>query len=242
MNEQTLKETIAELTLVAVYKGEMDDESEVFEAEGALWVRRPPNPPATTEAIERCEQFLGRKFSPSYRHFLGLHDGWPHFQKNDNLLGTQDYTSPAFQTKFSQLIRDNLNTVADFDLSELDETLFYPQNWYRFVDSKARNLGKNLPAILYDVKKIIDAYREDHKCFGDILMCKHTMIGLSENNSNCVVLDTGTLRRNGEMKVVNYRFGASDWLEGEFSANAWLMVNDFYEWLEDALDTAWRGE
>lgn len=55
-----------------------------------------PNPAATSEAIERAEQRLGRTLPPSYRSFLRRHDGWPRFFDGAALLGTRDLGKSSY--------------------------------------------------------------------------------------------------------------------------------------------------
>lgn len=55
-----------------------------------------PNPPADAESLSRAERRLGIALPPSYRAFLGRHDGWPRFFDGATLLGTRDLGKSSY--------------------------------------------------------------------------------------------------------------------------------------------------
>ena len=203
LNDQQLEEMVAELTQVAVEEGEFEDEE--FEAEDAFWVRRPPRAASSSGEVEALEGFLGRSLSPSYRHFLRLHDGWPECQRTYNLLGSVDYLDAEFRSSFATTIRIALD-CEDLDVRAVNESFFYPENWYRFVDSKTVSRSENFPSVLYDVKDYLDKYQEEDSDL--LLMPRHTLIGMSVDYVKFILLDSGTLRDDGEMDVVEYRLSS----------------------------------
>lgn len=69
---------------------------EAVNAKLGIKVRSRPGAPATPAAIAAFEKRIGFPLPPSYRMFLGLHDGWEHFSGQAHLLsikaqGTASY-------------------------------------------------------------------------------------------------------------------------------------------------------
>ena len=80
-------------------------------------------PPATERQIAECEQFIGRSFSPSYRHFLRLHDGWKGFYSSAGI----GYLYGTHHLRYDAEAREqfSISTWADLQASRPTDPLDY---------------------------------------------------------------------------------------------------------------------
>lgn len=69
-----------------------------------------PAPPATTTQIGKAEKALGVQFPPSYRHFLGLHNGWKEVDLGSDLLDVESLVT-FHQTKAAKALTPILEEI-----------------------------------------------------------------------------------------------------------------------------------
>jgi hypothetical protein len=199
-----------EEALQRIYQGELEEARELDREaqqeegtkrlpvlENAFLVETELRPPATVEDIDECELFIGRKFSPSYRHFLRLHDGWKGFYRAHGI----GYLNGTYHYRFDKNARRNFAITVWAELQatapshaavpNYTDALYFPENFYRFLDSKD-------PA-----SKALKATREFmlslQKDSIPLIALKHTLLG-SEAHSR-LFLDIDTLKADGEMEV-----------------------------------------
>lgn len=81
-------------------------------------------PPASVEEVTRFEQ-IGRKYPPSYRNFLELHNGWLGFWPDWSLVGVPRDDNRFMYEDIEQtlsIIPDELNEEEQAKLSEREKT------------------------------------------------------------------------------------------------------------------------
>jgi hypothetical protein len=157
-------------------------------------------PPALPGEIERCEAFLGRRFSASYRHFLLLHNGWDGFFDGGGLFGTEDYFSNAENMLIGiwkwvqadpKLWDKDWYVEWKAPLGEPVPDFYRPQNFYRFMDADPTSSGQAARWQEY-----IKAYPE---VMGEPFVAKHTIIGEGEQGS--LFLNIDSANQDGEMEI-----------------------------------------
>ena len=180
-----------------------------LEYEGLEGVLRPP---ATPAQIEECEKLLGRRFSPSYRHFLTLHNGWEDFPGAMLLLGTEDYTSQAVRNEVAFRFKCQLE-VLEAPVESVPEHILWPENIYHLY-------YLSRPELADWIKLSHFIHEFDEEKWG-LLWSKHMVIAVDFDAPRMMFFDQNTLDDDGEMEVVSL------WNDGsEF------RCKNFYTFLE----------
>lgn len=178
--------------------------------------------PATSiKEIAQCQEFLGRDFSPSYRHFLCLHNGWIGFQGGYRLLGTRDYHSSEVKDEVSLHLKSFLE-ACNAPTQGLPNEIFFMENLYRLVDSQLCVATEIRP-----LKKFMDDFRENSNW---LCLPKHTIIAVDYDSSRLLLLDNGTTLPNGEREVVEY------FSSGGFQKQRWINFYELINFLSSSED------
>ena len=109
-----------------------------------------PGGPASEAAIRKVEAELGRPLPPDYRTFLSLHDGWPGFVGDNDILSTSQLLGGKMRERVAQ-IKAQMKSEEDHRAAHgfiIVASLF---NWhvvYFDVDKKRNNGG--LDVVFWD--------------------------------------------------------------------------------------------
>ena len=127
----------------------------------------PPASPADPADIAEAERALSRRFPPSYRHFLSLHDGWKEVDLGSDLLTVKamvdfktNYAERVLGPILGEIERDSSNTLIVFGKFPSDNSMFI------FDAAKVNEFGE-WSVIEYDSK---DGMLDEYENFLDFLI------------------------------------------------------------------------